>query len=101
MIYIYSGTNHTDTSSKYLKSLGMSDEQIESIKRQEEFEATRFIEKEKEWVVNALLNADILVNNCLDGDKRCELPIDALRKHRKALRDYVKGSVIFGKRPIL
>ena len=79
----------------------MSDEHIESIKRQEEFEATRFIEKEKEWVVNALLNADILVNNCLDGDKRCEHSIDVLRDHRKDLRNYVKGGVIFGKRPIL
>ena len=101
MIYIYNGANHSDTSLEYLTTLGMDEEQIESIKRQEEFEATRFIEKEKEWVVNALLNADILVNNCLDGDKRCELSIDVLRKHRKALRDYVKDGVIVGERPVL
>ena len=101
MIYIYNGANHSDTSLEYLTTLGMDEEQIESIKRQEEFEATRFIEKEKEWVVNALLNADILVNNCLDGDKRCEHSIDVLRDHRKDLRNYVKGGVIFGKRPIL
>ena len=79
----------------------MSDEHIESIKRQEEFEASRFIEKEKNWVVDALLNADILINICLDDDERCRLSIDVLRKHRKALRDYVKDGVIVGERPVL
>ena len=101
MIYIFKGVTHSDTSSEYLTSLGMDEEQIESIKRQEEFEASRFIEKEKNWVVDALLNADILINICLDDDERCRLSIDVLRKHRKALRDYVKDGVIVGERPVL
>jgi len=101
MIYIFKGVTHSGTSSEYLTSLGMDEEQVESIKRQEEFEASRFIEKEKNWVVDALLNADILINICLDDDERCRLSIDVLRKHRKALRDYVKDGVIVGERPVL
>ncbi|WP_419147513.1 hypothetical protein [Pseudoalteromonas 'SMAR'] len=46
--YIYQSQCHTDTSSEYMDSLGMSQEQIESVKQQKAFEATQNIEKRLE-----------------------------------------------------
>ena len=46
MIYIFKGVTHSGTSSEYLTSLGMGEEQVESIKRQEEFEDS--VQKEKD-----------------------------------------------------
>jgi hypothetical protein len=46
MIYIFNGATHSDASSEYLKSIGMNEEQIESVKCQEEFEDS--VQKEKD-----------------------------------------------------
>lgn len=44
--FLYNGEYHTKTTVPYLKSLGMDDEQIESVQGQEQFE----LEQEKEKV---------------------------------------------------
>ncbi|HCJ7273456.1 TPA: hypothetical protein NVH30_003094 [Vibrio cholerae] len=39
--YIYEGTRHTDTSANYMSKLGMTDEVVESILQQRDFELLR------------------------------------------------------------
>lgn len=43
--YIYKGTSHSNTSSEYMQSLGMDQEQIESVLNQQQFELSQNLEK--------------------------------------------------------
>lgn len=41
--YLHNGEIHTDTGEAYMKSLGMSDDVIDSVLNQKEYESTRWI----------------------------------------------------------
>lgn len=45
--YIYNGTTHTDTSTEFMLSLGMTPEQMESVSQQEAFERRQNIERRR------------------------------------------------------
>ena len=47
-MYIYKSVTHTDTSKEYMAALGMTDEQIESVLNQVEFETTMYIAQRKD-----------------------------------------------------
>lgn len=54
MQYIHKGKTHSDTSNEYMTALGMSDEQIESVLNQLEFEKTKLEQKAKLTRISAL-----------------------------------------------
>ena len=53
-MYIYESKSHTDTSDSYMKSIGMTDEQIESVLNQLEFEKTQLEQEAKLTRISAL-----------------------------------------------
>ena len=46
--YIFQGRTHTDTTSNYMNSLGMTKEQVDSVLQQKHFEEAQNIVKRKE-----------------------------------------------------
>ncbi len=83
-VYIFQGKNHTDTSPEYFANIGMSDEQIESVLQQQQFEENKTTAHEREWRDNELARADEELGKIQDGAAGT---VGEWRDYRNLLRD--------------
>lgn len=91
--YLYEGQQHTDTSSDYLKKLGMDEESIESLQRDaknyEEQQLAEFIEQrngfldDSDWMILQQLNQEQLATELTMS----EADYKVLLTWRQQLRD--------------
>ena len=87
--YTFKSKNHTDTSAEYFAALGMSDDQIDSVLNQMQFEHTKTEKKERAWRNKELARADIELNKAQDGGGGV---VSDWRDYRNALRNMPEHS---------
>lgn len=51
-MYLFNGESHTDYSTEYMQSLGMSDDAIESVQTQQQYEISKVNNKKREAYIN-------------------------------------------------
>lgn len=99
--YKYKGTTHTDTSYDYMINIGVSDEAISSIQRQELYEIDKKANQEREWRDSEMSTFVDKLNHKAYWGELTEDELVTLGEYRKSLKDYPDSdSFPFGDRPV-
>lgn len=87
--YIYNKETHTDFSREYMENLAMSEEMIESVLRQRDFDLYLAARKEHDWVKAEIDAAQVQIMYYWTGDEQRQTATeDEWKQYVIALREH-------------
>lgn len=87
--YIFNQETHTDFSREYMENLAMSEEMIESVLRQRDFELSQAAKTEHDWVKAEIDAAQVQIMYYWTGDEQRQTATESdWKKYVIALREH-------------